>query len=240
MWQYFGTKQRIAKFYPKPLYPTIIEPFAGAAGYSLRHWKHRVILIDKNPWIIQMWRWLQTRQEKDLLGLPIYDLKAGQRLDSLAWPDKTSLTFIESVIFDGAAHATHFVPPSYQEDRRRNRLIRMVKRMSSDLHKIRHWELVLGEYQSLANMEATWFIDPPYQIGGENYKWGNGKMDYTELAGYCRSRHGQVIVCESHKASWLPFKVIPNAKMNNRFKSTQEALWSNRPTAYDATQERLF
>ena len=32
---YFGSKYRAAPHYPKPLYPHIIEPFAGAAGYSL-------------------------------------------------------------------------------------------------------------------------------------------------------------------------------------------------------------
>lgn len=34
---YFGGKYRIAPRYPKPQYNTIIEPFAGSAGYSLRY-----------------------------------------------------------------------------------------------------------------------------------------------------------------------------------------------------------
>lgn len=49
MWTYYGTKKRIAKNYPAPIYDTIIEPFAGAAQYSLYgdNWKKKVILLDK-------------------------------------------------------------------------------------------------------------------------------------------------------------------------------------------------
>lgn len=34
---YFGAKWRAAPHYPPPTHPTVIEPFAGAAGYALRH-----------------------------------------------------------------------------------------------------------------------------------------------------------------------------------------------------------
>ena len=45
---YYGAKHELARKYPRPRYPLIIEPFAGAAGYSC-HWAHRgtnVMLID--------------------------------------------------------------------------------------------------------------------------------------------------------------------------------------------------
>lgn len=35
-WRYYGGKYRAAPRYPVPLHRTIVEPFAGAAGYSLR------------------------------------------------------------------------------------------------------------------------------------------------------------------------------------------------------------
>lgn len=49
MWTYYGTKKKIAKYYPKPKYDKIIEPFCGAAQYSLYddNWKKDVLLIDK-------------------------------------------------------------------------------------------------------------------------------------------------------------------------------------------------
>ena len=64
MFPYFGGKKSIAKFYQSPEHNTIIEPFAGAAGYSLHHATpdHNVILIEKKPEIVDVWHWLQRRR----------------------------------------------------------------------------------------------------------------------------------------------------------------------------------
>jgi len=35
MWSYYGSKSKVVKHYPKPKYDLIIEPFAGAAWYSV-------------------------------------------------------------------------------------------------------------------------------------------------------------------------------------------------------------
>ena len=35
-WRYYGGKYRAAPAYPPPRLGTIVEPFAGSAGYSLR------------------------------------------------------------------------------------------------------------------------------------------------------------------------------------------------------------
>ena len=43
---YFGGKWRTAKHYPGPSRDLIIEPFAGSAGYSVRHPHKAVILND--------------------------------------------------------------------------------------------------------------------------------------------------------------------------------------------------
>jgi hypothetical protein len=59
---YFGGKKALAKHYPPPAEHTIIEPFAGSAGYAL-HWatpQHRVILIEKDPAVYALWRRLQS------------------------------------------------------------------------------------------------------------------------------------------------------------------------------------
>jgi len=44
---YYGGKFRAAPHYPAPLHKTIIEPFAGSAGYAMRHYERQVILIEK-------------------------------------------------------------------------------------------------------------------------------------------------------------------------------------------------
>jgi site-specific DNA-adenine methylase len=43
---YTGGKYRLAPRYPEPRHNLIIEPFAGSAGYSLRHPEREVLLID--------------------------------------------------------------------------------------------------------------------------------------------------------------------------------------------------
>ena len=110
-------------------------------------------------------------------------------------------------------------------------------RISSNLYRIKHWEIRLGCYEDLQNEDATWFIDPPYQFGGHEYKHSNKKIDFAKLAEWCKGRNGQVIVCENTKADWLPFK--PMIEMQGTMFKTTEAIWSNQKTNYDAIQQTL-
>src|SRR5690348_5384455 len=52
---FYGGKWRAAPKYPAPLYDTIIEPFAGSAGYAVRHYEKRVLLCEKDPVIAALW-----------------------------------------------------------------------------------------------------------------------------------------------------------------------------------------
>jgi site-specific DNA-adenine methylase len=56
--RYYGGKWSLAPSYPEPRFATIIEPFAGAAGYSLRYADRRVTLVEKYPVIAGIWRYL--------------------------------------------------------------------------------------------------------------------------------------------------------------------------------------
>lgn len=80
-----------------------------------------------------------------------------------------------------------------------------------------------GEYKDLENKEATWFIDPPYQIkdkngsifqNGDGYgeKCGTNQIDFKELSGFCLERRGQVIVCEKEGADWMSFEQFKRNK----------------------------
>lgn len=71
--RYYGGKWRVAPLYPAPLYRTIVEPFAGAAGYSLRHHRHDVVLVEKYPPLAEMWRWLIAAAPADVLRIPVVD-----------------------------------------------------------------------------------------------------------------------------------------------------------------------
>lgn len=68
---YFGGKYRAAPHYPKAVFDTIVEPFAGAAGYSLRYHRRRVILVDADPIIVGLWKYLIAVSPEDVRRLPL-------------------------------------------------------------------------------------------------------------------------------------------------------------------------
>ena len=73
---YYGSKFRSGPRYPEPEHGTIVEPFAGAAGYSLRYPDRRVILIERDPRLAGIWRFLIRSRPSDVLALPLLDLDA--------------------------------------------------------------------------------------------------------------------------------------------------------------------
>ncbi len=50
MFYYYGRKKQIVRYYPVPNYNVIVEPFAGAAAYSMHHNStvNRVVLVEKD------------------------------------------------------------------------------------------------------------------------------------------------------------------------------------------------
>jgi hypothetical protein len=113
-----------------------------------------------------------------------------------------------------------------------------IKKIASELYKIRHWEILHGEYDMLPNHSATWFVDPPYQFGGHVYVHSNKKIDFKQLAYFCQSRNGQVIVCEGGGADWLPFR--PFINQNVLSGRTRELVWYNQPEYYANEQLTIF
>src|SRR5690554_6700846 len=80
MFYYYGRKKQIARHYPPPNCDTIVEPFAGAAAYSLHgnNWKKNIILIEKDEKVAQIWDWLIHHASiEDIRNLP--NLKVGDR-----------------------------------------------------------------------------------------------------------------------------------------------------------------
>lgn len=220
MFYYYGRKEKVFKYYPSPKNDTIIEPFAGSAVYSLKNFEKNIIILDKDERIINIWNYLKEVSSDEILSLPL--LTKGQSLndsefDSLNMVQKDLISF--------------FTNPSSAQPKRsvgkfniwheKNR-----KRLSEDVNKIRHWEILLGDYRDIPNQEATWFIDPPYQgNGGKYYKHGNKGIDYNELSEWVQNRLGQVIVCENSEADWLPFR--PLKRLQGQRHKTIEVIWEN-------------
>jgi hypothetical protein len=100
-----------------------------------------------------------------------------------------------------------------------------VPRIVRLLPVIRQWRITQLDYRDLPNIEATWFVDPPYSGSyRRRYRTHLEPHEYNELADWCRSRHGEVIVCEAVGAAWLPF--VPFTKgRGQRLKAANEAIW---------------
>lgn len=95
--------------------------------------------------------------------------------------------------------------------------------------KIRHWRIIEGSYESAPDVEATWFIDPPYEVAGNQYPCSAADIDFAALGAWCRARRGQVMVCENDGAQWLPFKPFRRIQgvRDAGASSSTEAIWTN-------------
>lgn len=236
MWSYYGAKTNIVGLYPKPKHGKIIEPFAGSARYSLRYFDRDILLVDKYPVVIDIWHYLQQCSPKDILSLP-RSFKQGQAFEDIKFDCLAQRNLFSYLLSSGDAVPRN-KPTARKTVDRPNHLNYGLKRIAANLFKIKNWTICLGDYSDIKNTEATWFIDPPYQSGGEVYKMSNRQINYPELSEWCKSRHGQVIVCENTKANWMDFK--PVIRQRGSMKSTVEAIWSNEQTPYDFEQQDLF
>jgi len=223
MFSYYGSKGKTVKKYPYPLRSTIVEPFAGSARYSLLHWKHDIILIDKYEVITKIWKYLQSSTEEDILSLPT--VSGGDNLKDIRSLSVEERSLMGFLINQGSSTPKNVASRTFGNGKIGELVERDKKRIASSLYKIRHWKIINGDYRCLDNIDATWFIDPPYQFGGQWYKKSvnNTHIDYEELSDWSKSRKGQVIVCENSKADWMEFNFLSNlsgAKYNSK-----EVMW---------------
>ncbi len=202
MFYYYGRKKQIIRHYPKPKYDVIIEPFAGSAAYSLHedNWKKKVVLIEKDEDVYKIWRWLiKNATDNEIRKLP--DLKIGEK----------SSEFLH-IIHAVTKMAFHFKTIKITPVLARNWEIS--KRVFiSNLHKVKHWEIIWGDYSESPDVEATWFIDPPYKgPSGMGYRYSSAKLDYDNLADWTVRRRGEVIFCEGECGDYLPFHPLVEQK----------------------------
>lgn len=224
---YFGSKYRLASRYPSPRYSTIIEPFAGSAGYSLLYPDKQIVLVEKWDVMFGIWSYLIRASEEEILKLP--DVPAyGSALDIAGLPQEARW------LIGFCIQSARPTPRYIHTDRSRERIGTMRtwgekrrQRIASQLKAIRHWRLIHGSYEDLEpeiEGEATWFVDPPYQLQGTHYS--EHALDYNHLGRWCEGLPGQVIVCEGQDADWLPFRELTVIKtgMNRR---SPEMIWTS-------------
>jgi hypothetical protein len=216
MFSYFGSKAKLARLYPRPKHRLLIEPFAGSARYSLLHADHDIWINDLNPRIYRIWRWLQQATRRDIECLP--ELRRGQDVRRIKW-----LSEVERDLMGLALCCAQTQPRNIysgwaadKDDCRRLKC-----RLLDRLEDIRDWTVTNLDYLDLPDVEATSFIDAPYQFARLAYP--ENEIDYEELAAWCRSRRGQVIVCEELGATWLPFRPLKTVWTQTR--RMTEAVW---------------
>jgi site-specific DNA-adenine methylase len=202
MFYYYGRKKQIAKYYPAPAYDTIIEPFAGAAAYSLykENWKKNVILIEKDSKVYEIWDWLINRATvEEIENLPT--LKVGEKSSEF-------LHIIHAATKMAFAFKTIKVTPVLERNWEISRRV-----FKENLYKIKHWQIINDDYSAAPDIEATWFIDPPYKgDAGMGYRFGSNLINYEELAEWAKNRKGEVIFCEGENGDYLDFKPLIDLK----------------------------
>jgi site-specific DNA-adenine methylase len=231
--RYFGGKKALARHYPVPVYCRIVEPFAGSAGYSLWHAtpNHEVILIEKDARVVALWNRLKRMSVDELMGIECPPL--GSRcFEPLINLTSASENTMRSCRFHDA-QVTGRMIEKWPGSR---------AYIAQKLDLIRNWTILEGNYDrlipiGLGREMATYFIDPPYapRPGQSNGSRGDGyakhcnsrTIDYARVAEWCRSRRGQVIVCEQAGAAWLPF--VPFRKVrttsSTRTIMASEVIW---------------
>jgi hypothetical protein len=225
---YFGGKWRDAlRNYPSPRYDTIVEPFAGSAGYSLRYPTKRVVLCEIDPTIAGIWDYLISVSAEEVLSIP--DVPLDGTVDDLNVPAEAR-ALVGMWLNRGVARPRRS-PSKWMRDRIRPGSFwgeRVRRTIALQLDHIRHWQIHNCDYEEAPVADqATWFIDPPYIGAGHHYRHGSATIDFDSLGSWCLARPGQVIVCENEGASWLPFRHLGSFKTTRNGRQSKEVFWLN-------------
>lgn len=219
LFKWFGSKWLASKLYPAPEHDTIFEPFAGSAGYSLRHHEKKVVLWEGNKQLHELWSWLigaaTTRKVHEIpLALPegtdirTLGLSRGQALLLKHWQRTNNVGDCWTISPWGNK------PGQWTENTR--------ARVAEELHAVKHWEVLRVSY----TIPGTYFLDPPYLY---NYQYRfKGGFDYDRmLSNIARiPRKSQIVVCEAacqktgRVPKYLPFKPFAS-RITSRRKTTE-------------------
>ena len=205
MFSYYGAKTKVVKYYPSPTKDTIIEPFAGSARYSLMHFEKNVILYEKDEKVYRIWKYLQQASERDIISLPDANPGADLRnIQSLSEEEKWLIGFQGN---RGAARPNNImsIRSTWNKDR---------ERISKELYKIRHWEILKKDAMSMPiDGNMTYFIDPPYTVQSHGYT--HRHVDFIELRNIINNLE-QVIACGNEGDKWIEFSPLNEMHGTNK------------------------
>jgi site-specific DNA-adenine methylase len=208
---YFGRKSKIAGQYPAPLPGVpVIEPFAGSMAYTL-HWRpERALGFERDARVADLWHRLSL-----LDAVPNPPVKGSSTDDLLV----KLCSYSEHSLTSGKMTVTSRMLRDWESIHRRA--------LADGPYMRENVLYSQGDYRDAGDVEATWFIDPPYQKANRRgYRYGAAHLDYGELASWCLARKGLVIVCEQEGADWLPFQRFTDL-VSHRGSRTVEVWWTN-------------
>jgi len=224
LFKWFGSKWLSSKLYPAPERDVIFEPFAGSAGYSLRHCEKRVVIWEENEQVRHLWEWLiSSATTASVLEIPIglpegADIRAiglmkGQQLLLKHWQRTNNVGDCWTTSPWGNK------PGQWTANTR--------ARVAEEIHAVKHWKVE----QIRPNLPGTYFLDPPYIY---NYRYRFKVFDYGDLVNKIAMipNGSQIIVCEAacqktgRVPEYLPFKpfasrITSRRKKNNNHHSNE-------------------
>ncbi len=218
LFKWFGSKWLSSKTLPKPKH-SIIEPFAGGAGYSLRYgaWE-KVVIAEANPFVHDLWKWLiGFASWAAIREIPI-GVTEGTDIRTLGLCEGQALLLKHWQRTNNVGNCWTISPwgnkPGQWTANTR-------ARVADEFDAVRRWQVLPDAIMCLDNIVGhhTWFIDPPYQF---NYQYGRTVLDYQMLQNRISKLKGQVIVCEAvcpktqAIPQWLPFTAFGNRITSRR------------------------
>lgn len=207
---YYGSKWNMARYYPKPKTGLVIEPFAGAAGYSTFYDCQKVKLIDSDPIICGVWDYLLKAKPQEIISLPDMP-NAGDHVDDFDLPQEAKWLIGFWLNRGSAQPKKSRTAYSARSDKGQLNWGQKAKeRIAGQLHMLSGWSVHNSSFDETENEFATWFVDPPYADKGKYYRHSFSRFE--DLASWSLERNGDLIVCEGVGASWLPFEKLGDFK----------------------------
>jgi hypothetical protein len=203
---YYGGKWRLAQKLGPPQHDHVIEPCAGSAGYSVYWEPKKVTLIERDPVVCGVWKFLQKASPRELMRLPA-NISDVDELPSRVCQEARSLIgfWFNHGLAEPSKRRSNWARQPIQSASFWSETIKM--RLAKQVQRIRHWTIIEGSWEQSPEIKAHWHIDPPYDNApGRGYRYNN--VDRTALAQWCKRRRGFVQVCENDGANWLPFEPL--------------------------------